>query len=90
MKLENDRKADRQYTVRSVPERLDRELRKRARLEQKSLNRLIIEILSNAVSPDAIADVNHRLDRYSGSWVDDAEFDAAMQELDGIDEEIWQ
>ena len=90
MKLQKGLRTDRQYTVRSVPERLDRELRTRARHENKSLNSVILEILAEAVGSCEVPAVHHRLDKYSGSWVDDPEFDRAMQDLDRIDEEIWR
>lgn len=90
MKVQTGRKADKQYTVRSVPERLDRELRKRARQEDKSLNTVILEILADAVGSREMSAVHHRLDKYSGSWIDDPEFDRAMEEFDRIDGEDWK
>ena len=33
--------------------------------------------------------LNHNLDKYSGSWVEDPEFDQVMEEFDRIDDEMW-
>lgn len=31
----------------------------------------------------------HDLDKFAGTWIDDPEFDRAMEEFDRIDEELW-
>jgi prevent-host-death family protein len=35
-------------------------------------------------------DENHELDSFIGSWVEDSEFDKAMQTFSEIDQELWQ
>jgi plasmid stability protein len=80
----------RQYTIRSVPERVDRELRKRAKAEGKSLNTVIVELLEQAVAPSGQPRRNRNLERFAGTWVEDPEFDEAMKYFDRIDEEMWK
>ena len=39
--------------------------------------------------PPASDQLKHRFDKYSGSWVEDPEFDQAMEEFDRVDDEMW-
>ena len=80
----------RQYTIRSVPDRVDRELRKRAKAEGKSLNAVIVELLEQAVVPDGKPRRNRNFEKFSGTWVEDPAFDAAMKYFEQIDEEMWK
>lgn len=73
-----------QYTVRSVPPRLDRALRKRAQLTGKSLNRLIIEDLAARASvpldqPPA-KNMAEQLAWFIGSGIDDETLQALADE----------
>ena len=77
-----------QYTVRSIPEQIDRELRKRAHEQNKSLNSVILEILERATSPEPKK--HHDLDKFAGTWVEDPAFDEAMKDHEQIDEEMWK
>jgi hypothetical protein len=88
MKLRTRRTKEAQYTVRSIPEHIDRELRKRAREQNKSLNHVILEILEQATSPEPKK--NRDLDKYAGTWVEDPAFDEAMKDFERIDEEMWK
>jgi hypothetical protein len=79
-----------QYTVRSVPLHVDRALRRKARLEGKSLNQTALEALA-AGSGVAEEPVLYRdLDPLAGSWIEDEAFDAALAALDQIDPELWR
>ena len=79
-----------QYTLRNVPEFLDHALRERAREENKSLNQVAIEALAEAVG------LGERTIRYrdladlAGTWVDDPDFDRAIEDQDKVDDEIWK
>ena len=42
-----------QYTVRSVPEEIDRAVRHRARREDKSINAVVVEALARGLDLDA-------------------------------------
>ena len=74
-----------QYTIRRVPERLDRELRRRAREEQRSLNEMTLRALERGLGLAGEEHRHHDLDDLAGTWVDDPEFDRAIEEMDKVD-----
>ncbi len=76
-----------QYTIRSIPEPLDRILRQRAEREHKSLNTVVLEA---AVKDEAEPKTYHDLDHLIGTWVEDPEFDEAMRACEQIDEDLWK
>lgn len=82
--------SSRQYTIRSVPDRVDRELRSRAKSEGKSLNSLLLEVLEEAVTPPKEPVVHHDLDFLIGTWIEDPEFDKAMEDFEKVEEEYWK
>ena len=77
-----------QYTIRGVPDQVDRALRARAKKENKSLNQIAAEALAEAAGAHAQRYTD--LDDLIGTWVDDPEFDQIMAEQDRIDEELWR
>lgn len=77
-----------QYTIRAVPDRIDRALRQRAKAEGKSLNAVILEVLQQSVNGLEQPKKNHDLDEFIGTWVEDPAFDEAMKEFEKIDEEM--
>jgi hypothetical protein len=80
-----------QYTVRDVPPTVDAALRRRARREGKSLNRLLREALvREAGLGEADGVVHHDLDRLAGLWEPDPAFDAAIAAQDTVDEDLWR
>ena len=79
-----------QYTVRKVPERIDSELRKRADQEGKSLNEVTIEVLERGLGLVGEGMRYHDMDDLAGTWVDDPDFDAAIEAMDQVDREIWR
>lgn len=75
-----------QYTIRNVPDPVNRYLRKRASQSGKSLNQVIIDELSEKVaSPTATADT--ALAWFIGSGIDDATLQA-LDEDDKIQKEL--
>ena len=68
-----------QYTIRNIPEPVNRYLRKRSRLSGKSLNQVIIDELSEKVAAPA-ANVGTALDWFIGSGIDDATLTALDKE----------
>ena len=79
-----------QYTVRNVPKSLDEELRRRARVEGKSLNEATLEALARGVG-HAGQPVRFRdLSAVVGTWKEDPEFDAAIADQDTIDPDLWK
>lgn len=79
-----------QYTIRAVPDRVDRALRKRAKAEGKSLNAFVVQILELAAGAAGEMKKNQNLEKYFGTWVEDPAFDEAMKDFDRIDEEMWK
>jgi hypothetical protein len=78
-----------QYTIRGVPAFVDRAIRARAKKENKSLNQLALEALEQALGLGQ-PKVHTDLDELIGTWVEDPEFDKAIEEQDQIDEEKWR
>lgn len=79
-----------QYTIRNVPESVDRTLREQARREGKSLNEVAVEVLRRGLGLGEDAPRYHDLDDLAGSWVADPEFDRALDEQDRIEPELWK
>ena len=79
-----------QYTIRGVPKVVDQALRERARREGRSLTEVAIELLSLALGLKEQS-VKHRdLADVAGSWVRDAETDAALEDQRRVDPELWR
>ena len=82
------------YTLDNIPEHLDRALRKRAAAEHKSLDATIIDLLARGVGVEPSqpsAPVKHRdLSDIAGTWEEDPEFDAILEEQNRIDPEMWK
>ncbi len=79
-----------QYTIRNIPEAVDRRIREIARSSGKSLNEATIHVLyrgTGLTDPPAQYD---DLDDLAGCWVHDPEFDAALSEQDTVDPELWR
>ena len=77
----------RQYTIRAVPAAIDKELRRRAKRESKSLNAVVVEALCRGLEL-SLNPVEHTdLDFLIGSWQEDPSFDQAIADFDRIDEE---
>ena len=80
----------RQYTIRRVSERLDDELRRRARREGRSLNTVAMAALLAGVGFSEEEIEFHDLDDLAGTWVPDPEFDKALEAQDRVDEAMWR
>jgi len=80
-----------QYTIRSIPPRVDQQLRARAKQSGKSLNEAVIEALAKATG---LSDANgqhakfHDLDWFIGSMSLDKSFDEAMEWLERAPKDI--
>ena len=80
------KKAYRQYTIRSVPASIDALLREKARRQNKSLNQVALEALSDGAG---VQERYHDLDGFFGSWVADAAVDKALAGQRRVDEGLW-
>ena len=79
-----------QYTIRNVPEHVDRLIRQKASKSGKSLNAVLLEILNGGVGVAENPVEYHDLDELAGSWVADPDFDAAMEAFESIDKDLWK
>jgi hypothetical protein len=68
-----------QYTVRNIPEPVNRYLRKKAQLSGKSLNQVIVDELSEKVAKPS-ATVGTALSWFIGSGMDDSTLQALDEE----------
>lgn len=69
----------RQYTIRNIPEPVDRYLRKRAKLTGQSLNQVVVDELSEKAGIGKQSLIES-LDWFIGSGIDQATLDALEQE----------
>jgi hypothetical protein len=79
-----------QYSLRSVPPRLDAALRARAKAEGKSLNTVVLEALVRGVGlgPESVR--QRDLSGIVGTWVDDPALDEALAEQRTVDVSDWR
>lgn len=79
-----------QYTIRNVPEVVDRALRRRADRQGRSLNEISVEALARGAGVEREANEHHDLDFLFGSWVEDPRVDQALADQRAIDAELWK
>ena len=79
-----------QYTIRNVPEAMDRELRETARKRGISLNEAALTAMRRDLGVSESSPEYHDLDDLIGTWKDDPEFEEAIRAQDTVDRELWQ
>jgi hypothetical protein len=79
-----------QYTIRQVPEEVDRKLREQAVREGASLNYVVLDALASSAGVNGQPAEFHDLDNLAGTWVEDKAFDDAMKAFDQVDEDLWK
>ena len=79
-----------QYTIRNVPESVDRSLREEAKRCGKSLNEIALDVLRRGLGLSEEVPRYDDLDDLIGSWVADPAVDRALEEQDRIDPELWK
>ena len=82
----------RQITLRQIPDRLDRQLRRLAQETHSSLNKTIISLLLKALGMSDDSKKMRDLSDLAGKW-DDAEaeqFERNTEIFNRIDNEIWE
>jgi len=84
-------------TLRNVPKEVGRRLVRRAREKNLSLNKAVLEALSEALLPPKKPEMPpgppfHDLDFIIGTWTKEEadEFDRRVAEARQIDEELWR
>lgn len=78
-----------QYTIRSIPDAVDRAVRQRSRQEAKSLNTVVVEALARGLEVQVTPPVHTDLDHLIGSWQEDPEFERAVAEFERVDDAEW-
>jgi antitoxin FitA-like protein len=79
-----------QYTIRKVPEGLDRALRRRARELGQSLNEVAIAALARGAGLNESGGRQRDLSDIAGTWRSDRAFDSAVAAQDAVDQELWK
>jgi len=79
-----------QYTIRDIPDHLDKALRQAAREQGKSLNEVAIETLARGAGITGERGPQRDLADIAGTWRKDPAFDSALAAQDTIDQEIWR
>ena len=78
-----------QYTIRSIPEAIDRAVRHRARREDKSINAVVVEALARGLDLEAGSVEHTDLDHLIGTWQEDPAFDRAIADFERVDDDAW-
>ncbi len=81
---------EKQYTIRGIPPAVDRTVRKRVCETHQSLNTVVLAALRRGLGLTEDQPEFHDLDDLAGTWVDDPEFDRAMEMFESIDKELWK
>ena len=81
-----------QYTIRDIPKQVDESLRRRAKLQGKSLQDVALEALAaGAGVPLNGQRVRQRdLSDFAGTYVPDPGFEEALREADRVEPEDWE
>ena len=79
-----------QYTIRGIPPALDEAIRERARVEKKSINDIAVAALADGLSLGTADIVRRDLSDVVGTWVEEANVEAALSAQDSVDEGLWR
>jgi hypothetical protein len=79
-------------TIRNVSAALGRALERERRRRGTSLNRTVLDLLSQSLGVDGHGPRSNGLARLAGSWsLEEAErFDRAVAVCEGVDAELWR
>ena len=79
-----------QYTIRGIPESLDKAIRSRASEEGKSLNEVAIEALAEGIGLTSGDYTKRNLEGIAGTWAKDSAFEKAIAEQHRVDQDLWE
>lgn len=79
-----------QYTIRSIPGDVDRDLREQARREGRSLNEVVLDTLRRGVGLDGSRRVYDDLDDLFGAMKPDPDLEKRLEEQRRIDPALWR
>src|ERR1700742_654212 len=77
-----------QYTIRSIPPKLDKTLRNQASKTGKSLNEVVLESLAKGAGVDIKGKTFKDLDWFAGAMKPDPGFDEAIEWLDSLPKDM--
>jgi plasmid stability protein len=78
------------YTLTNIPPDVDALLRAHAAAEHKSPEQAIVDVLVSHLGGASPTKIKRDLSGIAGTWEEDPEFDAALQDQRRIDWELWQ
>ena len=79
-----------QYTIRKIPDYVDKAAREKAEKTKSSLNSVLVDALERGLAVHENPPVYHDMDDLAGTWVKDENTEAVLEEFDSIDEELWK
>lgn len=79
-----------QYTLRGIPNELDKALRRKAKREKKSLNAVALEVLAEAVGVEPAPRKRRDLSDLLGTWREDPAFDEVARDQRRVDPDLWR
>ncbi len=79
-----------QYTIRNIPEPVDRVIRKRSKQSGKSFNQTVVDLLSLQTFGTTELPKDSNFEWLYNKNTLDASFDEAIENLSAIDEKMWQ
>ena len=79
-----------QYTIRNIPEPVDRAMRKRAKLSGKSFNQTVVDTLTAATVGSSGKGTKETFDWMFNTGTLDDDFEEAIGDMSRIDPELWK
>ena len=79
-----------QYTLRRIPEALDKALRRRAREEGRSLNETAVDALAEGLGIGKQRLPRRDLSDIVGTWKRESAVEDAIAAQDTVDEDLWK
>lgn len=78
-----------QYTIRNVPNSVDKQLREKAAEDGLSLNEATLKTLQEGLG-DGVGGEHDDFDAYANTWIQDESVDEALREFDRVEDEMWE
>jgi hypothetical protein len=79
-----------QYTLRGIPEALDRAIRRRAQEEGRSINETAVDALAHGLGIGKQSVPRRDLSDIVGTWKKEAAVEDAIASQDTVDEDLWK
>jgi hypothetical protein len=79
-----------QYTIRNIPEPVDRVIRKRSKQSGKSFNQTVVDLLSMQTFGTTEMDKDDDFNWLYNKKTLDKSYDEAIKDISRIDKDLWQ